>query len=77
MNVENTKKHQVTILMLFLIADRNGTLVVIPGNTDIPPIIFICLDIVVIQNIRFYCIGKYIGMINGLILVDFLSFIGF
>ena len=63
--------------MLFLIADRNGILVVIPGDTDIPPIIFIGLDIIVIQDIRFYRIGEDIGMINGLILVDFLSFIGF
>ena len=63
--------------MLFLFADRNGIFIIIPGDADIPPIIFICLDIIVIQDIRFYCIGKYIGMINGLILVDFLSFIGF
>ena len=62
--------------MLFLIADRNRIFVVIPGDTDISPIIFICLDIIVIQNIRFYRISEDIGMINSLILVDFLSFIG-
>ena len=71
------QKHQAYSPMLFLIAERYRILIVIFGDTYIPPIISICLDIIVIQDIRFYCIGKNVGMVNGLVLVDFVSFVGF